>query len=147
MVLVSPADLSGDCSDEVGQRYSVGLVARTVADRDVVVRRLLIADDQHVGRLHLAVRADLLADGRVAVVDLDPDSVVPQLGGDLLGVVDVLLGDGEDVRLCRGEPGGELSCEGTIGGAVASFGSGDVEACLAKLGEADTQMEGLRRRI
>ena len=39
------------------------------------------------------------------------------------------------------------ACEGTIGGAVASLGSGDVEACLAKLGEADTQMEALRRRI
>ena len=39
------------------------------------------------------------------------------------------------------------ACEGTIGEAVASLGSGDVEACLAKLGEADTQMEALRRRI
>ena len=39
------------------------------------------------------------------------------------------------------------ACEGTIGESVVSLGSGDVEACLAKLGEADTQMEALRRRI
>jgi hypothetical protein len=38
-------------------------------------------------------------------------------------------------------------CEAAVGEAAAAHQKGDIDTCLAKLGEADGRMEKLRRRI
>ena len=38
-------------------------------------------------------------------------------------------------------------CEATVGEASVALKKGDIETCLSKLGDADSRMEKLRRRI
>src|SRR5262249_56173990 len=67
--------------------------------RDVVVPR-----QQHVRHLLPLRVADLLLHPVGAVVDLHPDPVLAQPGGDLLQVGDVRVGDRDPDRLDRRQP-------------------------------------------
>jgi hypothetical protein len=70
---------------------SWGAVAEPEAHR----ARLLIATTHEQKEQHLlqGVRANLLLHPVVARVDLDPDPVDPQLTGDVLDVVHLIVGD------------------------------------------------------
>jgi len=77
------------------------------ADRNGAVFHIAVADDQHVGDLlHLAV-ADLLVDLLVAVVHHHADAALLQGLLDLIDIVEVTVGDGQQGHLGGRKPGGQ----------------------------------------
>src|SRR5436190_22961394 len=84
------------------------LRAVTLADRERVVR-LAVAVDDHEGDLLELGFADSLANGVVALVDLDAVTGLAQLGRESAGRFAVILPDRQHAQLHRREPERELA--------------------------------------
>lgn len=79
------------------------------AEGDGASLGLAVADDEHVGDFSELGVADFGVHAFVAVVDFDAEAVGAEGRGDFVGVGLVAVGDGDDDRLCRCEPEGEVA--------------------------------------
>ena len=87
--------------DELGDGHGASIVSAAVADGDLFSFDFAIPDDEHVGGLLELGVTDHVAHALAGGIDIDSEAVRTQLALDVVGEVDVAVGDGDDHGLDR----------------------------------------------
>src|SRR5215204_1269001 len=106
---IAGCGLRGEATCDVPDAQGTEVAFAVTAERRGSRVGLAVTDHQHVRDLGQLGVADLAPDRLAAVVDAGAQAGVAELRRDLARVVEMAVRDGQDERLERREPEGELA--------------------------------------